>query len=68
MTLARDEIKQELPPIDEALVIALDNRFPGKYPELSCPEREIWFRAGQRSLVEFLAEHFKKQHEERLGT
>ena len=56
----------ELPPIDEALIRELDRRFPLKFPELDDPERKIWYTIGQRSVVEFLIEHRRKQFEERL--
>ncbi len=54
----------ELPPIDKVLVEELDRRFPGVYPDISWSDREIWFRAGQRNLVEFLLEHHRKQHKD----
>ena len=58
--------EDELPPIDEALVRELDKRFPAKYPDLATPDREVWYRAGQRALVDYLIEHYRKQNEDDL--
>jgi hypothetical protein len=45
-----------LPPIDERLVDALAAEFPDRAPELEWSDREIMFRAGQVSVVKWLAQ------------
>ena len=55
---------RELPPLDRGLVADLDERFPDKCPDLDMSDREIWFQAGQRSVIDFLIEHFRKQQDD----
>ncbi len=45
-----------LPRIDERLVAALAAEFPDRAPELEWSDREIMFRAGQVSVVKWLAQ------------
>tara|TARA_R100001163_G_C4958200_1_gene123116 strand:- start:314 stop:511 length:198 start_codon:yes stop_codon:yes gene_type:complete len=45
-----------LPQIDERLVAALAAEFPDRAPDLSWSDREIMFRAGQVSVVKWLAQ------------
>ena len=56
-----------LPPIDGALVEALDKLFPEKLPEMDSPVRELYYRIGQRSVVKFLREHHKSQMDDDVG-
>jgi len=56
--------ERELPPLSEVLVVDLDRRFPDKCPDLEMSDREIWFQAGQRSVIDFLIEHFRKQQDD----
>ena len=53
----------KLPLVHADLVNELDRRFPHKCPDLSMNEKEIWFAYGQRSVVDFLADHLKQQTE-----
>lgn len=52
-----------LPPIDERLVAALAAQFPDKSPDLSMSDREIMFRAGQVSVVRWLASMVEQQQQ-----
>ena len=36
------------------LIEDLDKVFPRKHPSLSATDREIWYKAGQRSVVDLL--------------
>lgn len=47
----------------EDLLKELDQQFPDRCPRLSDSDREVWFKAGQRSVVEHLIAR-KKQAEE----
>ena len=49
------------PQIDERLVAALATQFPDQAPDLSLTEREIMFRAGQVSVVRWLAAQLEAQ-------
>ena len=50
-----------IPPISERLVAALATKFPDQAPGLDCPDREVWFRAGQVSVVRWLASKLEEQ-------
>lgn len=50
-----------LPQIDERLVVALATEFPDRSPELEWSDREIMFRAGQVSVVKWLAQKLEDQ-------
>jgi hypothetical protein len=51
------------PHVTKALLKELEDRFPARYPGLEWKDREIWYRAGQRSVVDFLADLFNEQVE-----
>ena len=51
------------PEVNKVLLEELDRRFPDKCPEMSFTDREIWFYAGQRSVVRLLKEKFREQNE-----
>jgi hypothetical protein len=51
------------PQVNKVLLEELDRRFPDKCPEISFTDREIWFYAGQRSVVRLLKEKFREQNE-----
>jgi len=50
-----------LPAIDERLVAALAVEFPDRSPDLEWSDREIMFRAGQVSVVKWLAQKLEDQ-------
>jgi hypothetical protein len=52
------------PVIPKRLVDHLDNLFPDECPRLDMVDREIWFRAGRRSVVELLRAEFDQQTRE----
>jgi hypothetical protein len=52
--------------IPEALLDALDKLFPDKCPDrIKDSDRDIWFKAGQRSVVTFLRDKQARQAEQR---
>ena len=55
-----------LPPIDERLVAALAAEFPDRAPDLDWSDKEIMFRAGQVSVVRWLAMKHQEQQEDIL--
>jgi hypothetical protein len=57
-----------LPPIDERLLAALAAEFPDRSPDLGWTDREIMWRAGQVSVVKWLAAKFQEQQEDLLTT
>ncbi len=47
-----------VPVISKAHLSALDRLFPPRSADLSWTDRQVWFEAGKRALVEFLhAQH-----------
>ena len=56
-----------LPVITDDLILGLDNLYPQRHPDLSLSDREIWYRAGQRSVVDYLIEQQKRQRETMLN-
>jgi hypothetical protein len=58
---------ETLPPVTERLVTGLEELFPNTRPELSETDREVWFKAGQVSVVQFLRDVHERQKESHLG-
>ena len=56
-----------LPVITDDLIKGLDNLYPQRHPDLSLSDREIWYRSGQRSVVDYLIEQQKRQRETMLN-
>ena len=52
-----------LPYIPDDLLDSIDTHFPDKCPSITEEDRMIWFKAGQRSVVEFLKDQSKRQKE-----
>lgn len=59
-------VNKPLPSIDPDLVESLSQRFPDRCPDITLSDREIWFQAGQRSVVNFLKYTRDKQVESRF--
>ncbi len=59
-------MSQSFPPIPEALIKELEARFPPTYPDLKQNEREVWAKAGEGRVVQFLRHQFEEQHRGRL--
>ena len=53
----------QFPAIPPRLLAALDERFPSRPASLQDSNREVWFKAGQRSVVEFLKHQYQEQNE-----
>ena len=56
----------KLPPITDDLIQGLDEVFPNRHPDLSFSDKEVWYRAGQRFVVDWLIEQQKRQRETML--
>lgn len=55
------------PQVSTALVEALNELYPDSCPRLDEQDRMVWFKAGQRAVVDFLIEQHKQQNETLLG-
>ena len=51
------------PRISEEVIKYLDELFPDKWPNLEETEKQVWFKAGQRSVVNHLIKEQKVQEE-----
>tara|TARA_X000000950_G_scaffold16443_1_gene17860 strand:- start:100 stop:276 length:177 start_codon:yes stop_codon:yes gene_type:complete len=51
------------PVITEEMIIYLDKLFPDKCADLKDTDKEIFYKSGQRSVVNHLKEQFKIQGE-----
>ena len=56
-----------LPVITDELIQALDSVFPNRHPDLSLSDREVWYRAGQRYVVDYLIEQQLRQSRKPQG-
>ena len=50
-----------IPPLDRALIEALDERVPERCPDPSWSDREIWIYAGKRELIRVLKSELEAQ-------
>ena len=62
-TLKTKEEPSSMPLLSEDLINALDERFPEASADLQWTEKEIWYKAGQRSVVKFLLTIMEEQKE-----
>lgn len=53
----------QFPYIPPSLLEELNQRYPERSAELDWSEREIWVRAGERRVIRFLNEMFKRQND-----
>ena len=53
---------RKLPPISDALIVSLEQRFPERCPDIDWEDRKIWFYAGQREVVRFLTSEYEQQN------
>jgi hypothetical protein len=56
-------LMDNLPEVSDKLIDSLDSLFPDQCPRIEDKDRMVWFKAGQRSVVEVLMEHSKRQTE-----
>ena len=54
------------PTIDKKLLAVLAEKFPDKSPSLDLSDKEVWFRAGQASVVSYLAAQQETQEQDPL--
>jgi hypothetical protein len=56
----------KFPPIPVELLEALETRIPHRCPDISTPERAIWFDSGRRAVVDWLRAEFERQQKDIL--
>ena len=58
----------KLPPLDPALIEALDRMFPERCPDPAWRNRDIWIKVGERRVVRRLQEELRRQSKNILET
>lgn len=53
----------KFPDVSAVLVEYLDNLFPEKSADLQWSDRDVWYKAGQRSVINFLIDKLNQQEE-----
>ena len=59
-------MEKGLPPITDEPIEGLSRAFPQRHPDLSMSDRQIWYEAGKRFVVDYLIEQQKRQRETML--
>lgn len=59
-------LEEQFPTVPEALVKALEQRFPDRAPNIEAPDREVWAGVGAVRVVRFLRQQLEQQKEELL--
>ena len=57
-----------LPALSQDLINKLDKLFPDKCPLLTDTEREVWYKVGQRSVINYLQQAYDDQLEQDIVT
>jgi len=57
-----------LPALSQDLINKLDKLFPDKCPLLTDTEREVWYKVGQRSVINYLQQTYDDQLEQDIVT
>ena len=57
-----------LPALSQDLINKLDKLFPDKCPLLTDEERVVWYKAGQRSVINYLQQTYDDQLEQDIVT
>lgn len=53
----------ETPPIPKQLIDWLSERIPDRCASLDQSDREVWFNAGKRNVVNFLVDKYNEQNQ-----
>jgi len=54
---------RNMPNLSAELVNKLDELYPKRFPDMSWSDRQVWYRAGQRSVVDHLLQVHAEQNE-----
>lgn len=58
--------EDQFPFIPKPLLDELNQRYPERSAELDWTDREVWVRVGERRVIRFLNEMYKRQNENLL--
>jgi hypothetical protein len=57
-----------LPALSKDLIDKLDKLYPDKCPQLTDDDRMVWFKTGQRSVINYLRQIYDEQIEQDIVT
>ncbi len=57
-----------LPALSQELINKLDKLFPDKCPLLTDSDRDIWYKVGQRSVINYLQQTYDQQLQDNIIT
>lgn len=57
-----------LPALSQDLIKKLDKLFPDKCPELTDDDRRVWYKTGQRSVINYLQQIYDEQLQNNIVT
>jgi hypothetical protein len=57
-----------LPPLSKDLIDKLDKLYPDKCPLLTDDDRMVWFKVGQRSVINYLQQIYDEQLQDNIIT
>ena len=57
-----------LPALSQELINKLDKLFPDKCPLLTDDDREVWYKVGQRSVINYLQQTYDDQLQDNIIT
>jgi hypothetical protein len=57
-----------LPALSQDLINKLDKLFPDKCPLLTDSDRDVWFKVGQRSVINYLQQTYDEQLQDNIVT
>tara|TARA_B110000211_G_C13973489_1_gene506079 strand:- start:27 stop:245 length:219 start_codon:yes stop_codon:yes gene_type:complete len=58
-----DYLEDTFPAVTKALVDQLEALYPDRCPDITDPDRLIWLKAGQRSVITFLSSRYREQND-----
>ena len=58
-----ESLIRKIPNLSKELIDVLNDLYPSRYPDISWGDRQIWFNAGQRAVVEHLQAVYNEQNE-----
>lgn len=58
----------DLPFIPDDLLSTLNIKYPERCPDINDSERQVWFKAGQRSVIHMLNDQKRRQQEADAAT
>ena len=57
-----------LPALSQELINKLDKLFPDKCPLLTDTDREVWYKTGRRSVINYLQQTYDEQLQQDIVT